>query len=79
MIEIEEECTRFQTTSQRLADQVRTMIKKGWFSDIEIQQIHQKRNTEPKQDTNTITVTLNTEKQEHSKLIKIETPHSQTT
>ena len=37
MIEIWEECTRFQT-SQRLADLVRRIIKKGWFSVLEIHQ-----------------------------------------
>ena len=41
MIEIWQECASFQTTSQRLADQVKT-IKKGWFSDLEILEIHQK-------------------------------------
>ena len=44
MIEIWQECVNFQTTSQRLADQVRTIIKKGWFSDLEILEIHQKIN-----------------------------------
>ena len=29
-----QEYSNFQTTSQRLADQVRTIIKKGWFSDL---------------------------------------------
>ena len=52
MIEIWQECTSFQTTNQRLADQVRTIIKKGWFSDPEIQEIHQKINNE--QDSNII-------------------------
>ena len=42
MIEIWQECAWFQTASQRLADQVRTIIKKGWFSDLEIQVICQK-------------------------------------
>ena len=32
MIDIWQECASFQTTSQRLPDQVRTIIKKGWFS-----------------------------------------------
>ena len=36
LIEIRHECASFQTTSQRLADQVKTIIKKGWFSDFEI-------------------------------------------
>ena len=40
MIEIWQECASFQTTSQRLVDKVRTMIKKGWFSDLEILELH---------------------------------------
>ena len=44
MMEISQEHSNFLTTSQRLADQVRTMIKKGWFSDLEILEIHQKIN-----------------------------------
>ena len=46
MIEIWQECANFQTTSQRLADQVRIMIKKGWFSDLKNIEIHQKTNNE---------------------------------
>ena len=42
MTEIWQECANFQTTSQRFADQVITIIKKGWFSDLEILEIHQK-------------------------------------
>ena len=53
MIEIWPECSSFQITSQRFADQVRTIIKKGWFSDLEILEIHQKTQ---KQDS-TIPVT----------------------
>ena len=49
MKNIWEECVRFQTTSQRLTDQVRTIIKKSWFSDLEILEIHQKVNWEPRQ------------------------------
>ena len=61
-----EEFAWFQT-SQRLADQVRVIIKKGWFSDLEIFEIHQKINQESKQqDTNTRIDTPKTEKQEHS-------------
>ena len=55
MIEIWQECASFQTTSQRLADQVRTIIKKGWFSDLEILDVHQKTNT---QDNDTLPDTL---------------------
>ena len=36
MIAIWQECAKFQTTIQRLADQVITIIKKGWFSDYEL-------------------------------------------
>ena len=39
MIEIWQERSTFQTTSQRLVDQVRTIIKKGWFSDLELLEI----------------------------------------
>ena len=42
MIEIWQELSTFQTTNQRLADQVRTIIKKVWFSDLELLEIHQK-------------------------------------
>ena len=47
MIEIWQEDSIFQTTSQRLADQLRTITKKGWFSDLELLEIH-KKNTETK-------------------------------
>ena len=53
MIEIWQECANFQTTSQRLADQVRTIIKKGWFSDLEILEIHQKTQTQDNTIPNT--------------------------
>ena len=39
-------CSSFQTTSQRVAYQIRTIIKKGWFSDLKILEIHQKINNE---------------------------------
>ena len=63
MIEIWQECASFKTSSQRLADQVRTIIKKDWFSDLEIAEIHQKTNNE--QDSNTVPDTsgINKEKQ----------------
>ena len=56
-----QECASFQTTSQRLADQVGTIIKKGWFSDLEIVEIHQKINNE--QDSNTVPDTSRINKQ----------------
>ena len=40
MMEIWQELSNFQKTSQRLADQVRTLMKKGWFSELEIIEIH---------------------------------------
>ena len=43
MIEIWQECASFQTTSPKLADQVWTIIKKAWFSDLEILEIYQKK------------------------------------
>ena len=64
MIEIWQECTSFQTSSQRLVEQFGTIIKKGWFSDLEIQEIRQKTNKE--QDTNTVSDTLGFDKQELS-------------
>ena len=60
MIEIMEECTRFKTTSQRLADQARTKIKECWFFDLEILEIHEQINWEScQQDPYTITEMLN--------------------
>ena len=53
MIEIWQECASFQTTSQRLADQVRTIMKNGWFSDLEILDIHQKTQSQDSTITNT--------------------------
>ena len=42
MMESWQERSTFQTTNQRLTDQVRTIMKKGWFSDLELLEIHQK-------------------------------------
>ena len=60
MIEIWEECS-----SQILVDQVWTIVKKGCLCDQEIVKILQEINREPQQDTNTISDTPNTEKEEH--------------
>ena len=68
MIVIREECVRLQTTSQRLANQVRTIIKKVWFSNLEIREIRKKINRESrKQDPDTISDTLNIDSQEYFK------------
>ena len=58
-----QECTSFQKISQRLADQVRTIIKKGWFSDLERLEIHQKINNEQHSNTISGTPSINKEKQ----------------
>ena len=42
MMEIWQERSTFQTTSQRLADQVRTIMKKSWLPDLEL---HRKTRT----------------------------------
>ena len=65
MIEIWQELSNFQTTSQRLADQVRTIMKKGWFSEVEIIEIHQKINDQERRNT-TLPDTSNINKQKQS-------------
>ena len=60
-MEIWQELSNFQTTSQRLTDLVGTTIKKGWFSDHEIIEIHQKINDHS--STNTLPGTSNINKQ----------------
>ena len=62
MKEIWQELSYFQTTSQRIADQVGTIIKKGWFSGIEIIEIHQKINDQQSRN-NTLPGTSNINKQ----------------
>ena len=65
MIEIWTEFTRFKSTNQMLADKVRTITKNGWFSGLEILEIHQQIHMQTYQQTpNTVTETLNTEKPE---------------
>ena len=64
MREIWQELSNFQTTSQRLADQVRTIIKKGWFSDLEIIEIDQEINDQQNSnDTLPDTSNINKQKQ----------------
>ena len=65
MIEIWTEFGRFKTTNQRLADQVRTITKNGWFSDLEILEIHLQICRQTHQQTpNTVTMTQNSGKPE---------------
>ena len=75
MIEIWQECVKFQTTSQRLADQVRTIIKKGWFSDLKLLEIHQKIHT---QKYNTVSDTSGV-KQKQSNVKELPTSENENT
>ena len=49
MIEIWAYSARFNTTSQRLANQARTILKKGWFSDLKILEVCNQVNSEDSQ------------------------------
>ena len=61
MIEIWTEFARFKATNQSLADKVRTITKNGWFSDLEILEIHQQIYWQTHQQTPyTVTEALNT-------------------
>ena len=73
IIKIWQECASFQTTCQRLAYQVRTILKKVWVSDLEITEIHQKLNNEPESYTVPDTSSIN--KQKHPN--RNETPTSE--
>ena len=65
MMEIWVEFVWFKITNQRLTDQIMTIIKKSWFSDLEILEMHQQIYREIYQHVfNTVTETLNTEKPE---------------
>ena len=63
MIEIWQECAKFQTFNERLTDQVRTIIKKSWFSDLELLEIHQRTH---KQNYNTVSDSTSGVKQKQS-------------
>ena len=54
----------FYTASQRLADQAKMILKKGWFSDLEILEIYQLNREEYQENPTNRTETLNTEKPE---------------
>ena len=66
-MEIWVEFSRFKTTKQRLADQVRKIIKKGWFSGLKILEIY-RETYQPV--PNTVIEMLNTEKPETSNQIQ---------
>ena len=61
-MEIWQELSNFQTTSQRLTDQVWRIIKNGWFSDLKIFEIYQKINAQQITE-NTLPGTSNINKQ----------------
>ena len=69
MLEIWQERSTFQTTSQRLADQARTIIKKDWFSDLELLEIHKKKTL--KQNYNAVPDIPNGAKQTQSNETKL--------
>ena len=80
MFEIWLESSTFQTTSQRLADQVRTITKKGWFSDLELLEIHKKTlkpNYKAVPDTPS-GVKQNNPTKKNRKPRQMKTPHYQT-
>ena len=62
-MEIWQELSIFQTTSQRLDDQVRTLMKKGWFSELEIIEIHQKINDQERRNALPDTPNINKQNQ----------------
>ena len=88
MMEIWQELNNFQTTSQRLADQVRTIIKKNCFSDLEILEMHQNIYDDQQSGDNTymthqiLTNKINPSERNHQlrkmKTLHIQTLHNQT-
>ena len=76
MTEIWTEFTRFKTTNQRLADQVRMITKNGGFSDLEILEIHQQIHMQThQQNLNAITEALNIGKPETPNQIHDDDPY----
>ena len=74
MMEILQELSNFLTTSQRLADQVRTIKKKGWFSELEIIEIHQKINDQERSNNTLPGTNKNSPSKMNHQLRKMETP-----
>ena len=61
IIEISAKFARLDSTSKWLADQARMILKKGWFSDLPIQEIHGQINSEKyQQDPSTVIEYWNT-------------------
>ena len=80
MIEMWQERSTFQTTSQRLADEVRTIMKKGLFSSLELQEIHKKHwnKTITQCQTHQVVSNKNNPTKKNRKPRQMKTPHSQT-
>ena len=65
MIEIWTKFGWFKATNERITDQVRIITKNGWFSGLEILEIHQQIYRQTHQATPTaVTETINTVKPE---------------
>ena len=76
MMEIWQELFNFQTTRQRLADQVRTIMKKGWFSELVITEIHEQINDQERSN-HTLPGISNINKQKQKQPIQNEPPTSE--
>ena len=81
LIKVWQERSTFQTTSQRLSDQVRTIIKKRWFSDLELQEIQQKHwnKTITQYQTHQVVSNKHNPTKKNHKPRQMKTLHSQTT
>ena len=68
-----QELSNFQTTSQRLAHQVRTIMKKSRFSELEMIEIHKKINDQERRNTHQISINKNSSSK-MNQIRKMETP-----
>ena len=79
MIDNWQEYASFQTTSQRLADQVRTIRKTCWFSDLEILEIYQKINNERYSNAARDTSGFNSQTEINRQILNMDSQHNLTT
>ena len=78
MIEIWQECASFQTTSQRVADQVRTIIKKDGFLTLKYEKYTRKHRRKTVQyQTHQVAPTKNNISEMNCQLLKMNTPQYQ--
>ena len=73
MIEIWQDCTSFQTTNQKFADHVRTIIMKSWFYDLEIRLKQIMNQTLIQYRTHQVLTNKNSLTEMNQKLLKIYT------